>query len=153
MRRAFWLHFRDAARGILLAWWGERNLRFHTLAGLLVLVAGHWLALPAAEYGVLILTVALVIVTELVNTAIEAAVDLASPAANGVARKAKDVAAGAVLAAALASVGVALVIFWPRRAELLAVVTERLARPDGVTLLLLLVALGIGGSLLFRKGA
>jgi diacylglycerol kinase len=70
--------------------------------------------LSTVEWAVLTVTIALVIMTEGLNTGIELAVSLASPERRPEAKAAKDIAAGAVLVAAIASVGVGLALFGPR---------------------------------------
>ena len=82
--------------------------------GLLTLVGGVWARLERWEWIVLSLTIALVLVLEAVNTALEHAVTLASPGIDPRARAAKDVAAAAVLVAAVASIGVGVLLFGPR---------------------------------------
>ncbi len=77
----------------------------------LALLAAWWLGAPLSP---ILLSCALVISLELVNTAVECVVDLASPSPHPLAGAAKDVAAGAVLVAALFAVGVALVELLPR---------------------------------------
>ncbi len=82
--------------------------------GLLTLVGGVWARLERWEWIVLSLTIALVLVLEAVNTALEHAVTLASPGIDPRAKAAKDVAAAAVLVAAVASIGVGVLLFGPR---------------------------------------
>jgi len=72
------------------------------------------LGLNQVEWAILILTIASVLSLEAVNTAVESAVDLASPDLHPTAKRAKDLAAGAVLIAVLASVCVGLVLFVPK---------------------------------------
>jgi diacylglycerol kinase len=72
-----------------------------------------WLHISRAEWSVLILTIASVLILEGLNTTVEAAVDLASPEIHPLAKIAKDVAAGMVLIAAIASVIVGLIILGP----------------------------------------
>ncbi|MGE4001423.1 MAG: diacylglycerol kinase family protein, partial [Planctomycetaceae bacterium] len=92
----------------------QRNMRIHLAAtGLTVLLATA-LRCGAVEWGVLLLTIGLVWATELINTAIEAVVDLVSPQEHELARIAKDTASGAVLAAAVTSVFVGAILFGPR---------------------------------------
>lgn len=87
----------------------EPHLRFHLTAAAFVLYFQRYFALERSELALLILTIALVISAELVNTAIERTVDLCCPQRNPLA---KDAAAGAVLVNAIASVGVGLFLFW-----------------------------------------
>ena len=75
--------------------------------------AAAWVGIGRAEWAVLVLTIAGVLVLEALNTAIEAIVDLASPRYHPLARAAKDVAAGMVLLSAIAAVVVGLLILGP----------------------------------------
>jgi diacylglycerol kinase (ATP) len=79
-----------------------------------VTALGFGLGIERGEWLALILTIALVLAAEGVNTAVEATVDLASPGYHPLARTAKDVAAGTVLLTAVAAVLVGAVIFVPR---------------------------------------
>lgn len=90
------------------------NFRIHLLAITLVGLAGWYFKLSSREWLWIILAVGLVLVTELLNTAIELLVDLVSPAFNTQAGKVKDVAAGAVLIAAFISVLIGIIIFMPK---------------------------------------
>jgi len=92
----------------------QRNFRIHLLAAAAAASAGLGLGLGATEWAVLALTIAVVIMTEALNTGIELAVTLASPERRPEAKAAKDIAAGAVLLAAIAAVGVGIAIFGPR---------------------------------------
>jgi len=92
----------------------QRNFRIEVAIGLLTLVGGVWARLERWEWIVLSLTIALVLVLEAVNTALEHAVTLASPGIDPRAKAAKDVAAAAVLVAAVASIGVGVLLFGPR---------------------------------------
>ena len=99
-----------ALRGCAHAWRTQAHLRFE---GLVALVAiGAALALGTGVAAI-VLASALVLVAELVNTAVEATVDLVAPDPDPRAAVAKDVAAGAVLVAALGAVGVGLAVFGP----------------------------------------
>ncbi|HBP53722.1 MAG TPA: diacylglycerol kinase [Synechococcus sp. UBA8638] len=105
---------RYAAQGLGYALASQRNFRLQVLLGSLALILGLWLPLEPLELGVLVLTVAAVLVLELLNTATEAAVDLAiGRQFHPLARIAKDCAAAAVLVAAMASVLIALLLLSP----------------------------------------
>ncbi|WP_332646929.1 diacylglycerol kinase family protein [Lysinibacillus sp. 54212] len=92
----------------------EQNMRFHLVSMVVVIVAGLLTGLSITEWLILTLLMALVIGTEMVNTAIERVVDLASPEIHPLAKDAKDVAAGAVLVFAVCSVIIGLLIFLPK---------------------------------------
>jgi len=92
----------------------EYNARVHALATVIAVSAGFILGIDRLEWVALVLTIAAVWSLEAVNTAIEAVCDLVSPEQHPLVKKAKDVAAGAVLVAALAALVVAGLIFIPR---------------------------------------
>ena len=106
--------FRYAAQGLGYGFVSQRNFRIHVVIGAVVFSLGLWLQLPALQLAVLVLTVAAVLVLELLNTAIEAVVDLAiGRRFHPLARIAKDGAAAAVLVAAISSMLIALLLVLP----------------------------------------
>jgi diacylglycerol kinase len=109
---------RVAAFGHAFRGWGyvlktQHNAWIHSFIATLVIAVGLWLQLPARDWVVIVLTIAMVFTAEFINTAIEAVVDLASPVHHPLAKVGKDVGAGAVLVAALAGVVVGLLILGP----------------------------------------
>ena len=92
----------------------QRSAQIEIAIGVVVLALAAWLRIAALEWAVLILTMALVLALEALNTSIELAVTLASPERHPLAKAAKDVAAAMVLIAAIASVVVGVVILGPR---------------------------------------
>ena len=111
--RKFFRSFRYAMEGILTAV-NEQNFRFHLVSAIIVITAGILTGLTIVEWSIIVLIIFLVIGAELINTAIERVVDLASPEFHPIAKQAKDIAAGAVLVFALASVIIGLLIFLPK---------------------------------------
>jgi diacylglycerol kinase (ATP) len=106
--------FRYAAKGLTYSFGSQRNFRIHVITGAVVFSLGLWLGLSLERLAVLVLTVAAVLVLELLNTATEAVVDLAiGRQFHPLARIAKDCAAAAVLVAALASMLIALLLLLP----------------------------------------
>lgn len=105
--------FRYAFFGIVSAT-KQQNMRIHLCSAIIVIIAGILTGLSMTEWLILIVIIALVIGTEMVNTAIEAVVDLSSPEIHPLAKLAKDVAAGAVLVFAIASVIIGVLIFIPK---------------------------------------
>lgn len=111
--------FGFALAGLLALVRGQPNVRVHIASALVVLALAAALRLAPLEIAVLALTIGLVFVAEGLNTAIESAVDLASPSHHPLAREAKDVAAGAVLVSAVTAVVVGAVLLGPRLLALL----------------------------------
>ncbi len=106
--------FRYAAQGLSYSFLSQRNFRIHVGTGAVAFSLGLGLGLPPAQLAVLVLTVAAVLVLELINTATEAVVDLAiGRKFHPLARIAKDCAAAAVLVAALASLLIAVLLLAP----------------------------------------
>ncbi|WP_031513270.1 diacylglycerol kinase family protein [Desulfofalx alkaliphila] len=102
-----------ALQGIAYALKTQPHMRFHLLATLGVAAAGIWFNISLNHWLYVSFAVALVWVTELINTAIESVVDLQTTEYHPLAKAAKDVAAGAVLVAAINSLIVAAVVFLP----------------------------------------
>lgn len=103
--------FSYAFSGIFYAVRNERNLRIHLSATVLVSEFAGLYGLSRTGYALLLILCGAVIAAELVNTAIEAVVDMDSPEYSPLAKIAKDVAAGAVLVLAIAAIGVAVILF------------------------------------------
>lgn len=91
----------------------QQNAWIHSLIAVIVFALGLWLGLTPQEWAILVVVIAMVFTAEFINTAIEAVVDLASPAHHPLAKVGKDVGAGAVLVAALAAVIVGLLVLGP----------------------------------------
>lgn len=111
--RRFLRGFKCAAAGIIYCLKTERNMRIHFTAALLALGLGYWFRIGSRDLLLVVFAVALVITAEMVNTAVEAVVDLYVRDYHPGARAAKDIAAGAVLVAALNSLAVAYIVFYP----------------------------------------
>ncbi len=92
----------------------ERNIRFQIVVALLTIAVGVWLRLLAIEWAILTICIALVLVTEAINSAIELAVDHTSLADHPLAKQSKDIAAGAVLLAVMAAGVVGGILFIPK---------------------------------------
>jgi diacylglycerol kinase (ATP) len=106
--------FGHAFRGVAVALRSELHLQFHAVATVLVLGLGYYFRLSTTEWALVALSVASVWAAELFNTAIETLTNLVSPGYHPLAGKAKDVAAGAVLLAALGAVVVGGLVFVPK---------------------------------------
>jgi diacylglycerol kinase len=105
--------FKFAFAGLGYLFRTQRNARIELAIGIGACVLAGWLGIDRTEWAVIIFTIALVLILEGLNTAVEAAIDLASPQLHPLAKAGKDLAAGMVLIAAFASVGVGLLILGP----------------------------------------
>ncbi len=106
--------FGHAFRGVGMALRSELHLQFHAVATAVVLGAGFYFDLRPTEWALVALAVAGVWAAELFNTAIEALTNLASPGYHPLAGRAKDIAAAAVLLAALGALVVGGLVFGPK---------------------------------------
>lgn len=106
--------FRFAFSGIKEALKSEPNLKIHFLLAFLAFVLAYILKFSSVEWAILVITIGLVWILELINTSLEAIVDLVSPEVKEKAKNAKDVAASAVLISALTSLLVGAFLFLPK---------------------------------------
>lgn len=107
------LSFKYAFSGIWTALKQEPNLIFHLIAALLALLLGFYFQISETKWLTIILTIGLVVSLELTNTAIEEVVNSFTAEVHPSAKKAKDVAAGAVLVASITALIIGLYIFLP----------------------------------------
>lgn len=106
--------FKFAFDGIKTEFSKGRNFRIQILIGILAIISGILFKISINEWFGIILVIAFVLILELVNTAVESIVDIVSPEIHEKAKIAKDVLAGAVLVASLASIAVGALIFIPK---------------------------------------
>ena len=108
-----------ALRGLASLLRDEPNAQIHGVATLLVIIVGVIFQLTPIEWGLIALAITGVWVAEALNTAIESVVDLISLERRPLAKRAKDIAAGATLLAACGSIAIALVVLVPHIVRLL----------------------------------
>ncbi|SEQ17902.1 undecaprenol kinase [Virgibacillus subterraneus] len=92
----------------------ERNFKIHLIATITVIIAGILIQLTLIEWAIIMLTIGLVLVAEATNAAVEKLIDYVKPDTHPLAKTIKDVAAGAVLLAALTALIVGMIIFLPK---------------------------------------
>ncbi len=105
--------FRSAFSGLGHGLRTQRNLRIHLALAALAIIAGLLLGLSAVEIAVVVALISLVLAMELLNTALEALVDIVTPEYHPLAKRAKDLAAAAVLVTALGALVVGALLFLP----------------------------------------
>ncbi len=103
-----------ALNGLKIVWKTQQNFRFHTLTAVIVLILSFSLSVNKVEWMLIIMVIAGMFVVEIVNSAIEFTVDLVTEEFHPLAKKAKDLAAAAVLVYAIASVCIGFIIFLPK---------------------------------------
>ncbi len=106
--------FGYAFEGVAYVLRTQRNARIELAIGTAAVLLAAWLGITNVEWAVLVLTIALVLGLESINTSLELAVSLASPERHPSAKAAKDVAAACVLLGAVVSILVGLLLFAPR---------------------------------------
>ena len=106
--------FSYALRGLWTLIATQANARIHAVATVLVIAAGFWFGLTRMEWCAVVAAIGLVWIAEGLNTALEFLTDLVSPEHHPRAGTAKDVAAGAVLAASIAAAVIGAIIFGPK---------------------------------------
>ena len=105
--------FGHAFSGLRYALRTQRNMRVHVIIALVVIIASILLHLSPVEFALIFIAITGVFIAEMFNTVMELCVDLASPQYHPLAKIAKDVAAGAVLANAILSVVIGLFTLGP----------------------------------------
>lgn len=110
-KNKFMKSFAYAFKGIRVSIIEQRNLKVQAAIAVLALVAGFYFDIAAVEWCVILLTIALVMGLEMVNSGLENLVDLVTRDHHPLAGKAKDMAAGAVLFASVIATVVGAIIF------------------------------------------
>lgn len=113
--------FKLAAKGVAYLFMYHRNMRIIFLIGLGALLLGIYFKLKGIELVALCITVTLVFVAEIFNTAIEMIIDMFTDKYHTLIKLVKDIAAAVVLVASLNAVAVSFIIFYPRTAALLSI--------------------------------
>jgi diacylglycerol kinase (ATP) len=132
--------FNWAIEGLVYAVRTQRNMRVHMAAAASVFLAAVLLRVSRLELLALLVTVGVVLVAELMNTAIEASIDLVATTYDPLAKIAKDVAAGAVFVSSIVAIAVGYLVFFDRVNPFASrAVTTVLAAPVHVTMLALFV--------------
>jgi diacylglycerol kinase (ATP) len=132
--------FNFAFEGIIHVLRTQRNLRIHFMVAVAVLVAAVALGVDKMELVVLLLSISFVLVAEMVNTAIEGAVDVSTTSFDPNAKLAKDIAAGAVLIATVNAVAVGYLVFSGQVQDRSSRLLDRLANaPAKLTLIALVI--------------
>ncbi len=111
------ISFKNAFNGVIYTFRTQPNFKVHTLAAIVALALSFILNITQPEKIVIVFTISLVLIAEMINTAIESVVDLLTDKFHKQARIAKDVSAGMVLLSAFSSLVIAFIIFgkylWP----------------------------------------
>jgi diacylglycerol kinase (ATP) len=130
--------FNFAIEGVIHVLRTQRNMRLHFAAAVVVIVVAVAVGVSKIELSALLISIAFVLVAEMINTAVEGAIDAATTSFDPMAKLAKDIAAGAVLIASVNAVAVGYLVFAGKAADK---TTEVLDRVRGAPAQITLVAL------------
>jgi diacylglycerol kinase (ATP) len=132
--------FNFAIEGLIHVLRTQRNMRIHFALAVLVIVLAVVVGVSRIELIALLISIAFVLIAEMINTAIEGAIDAATTSFDPMAKLAKDIAAGAVLIAALNAVAVGYLVFAGKAADNSARVLDRIRdAPAELTLIALVL--------------
>lgn len=131
--------FNYAIEGILYSVRTQRNMRIHMIATLLVLTACFMYDISKIELLIITITITMVIAAELINTAIESAIDVTTNYYHPLAKVAKNTSAGAVLVTAINAVLVGYIIFWEKLSEVSFTVIEKVKQTEPYMIFIILV--------------
>ncbi|HWE81076.1 MAG TPA: diacylglycerol kinase [Gaiellaceae bacterium] len=148
--------FNYAFEGIIHVLRTQRNMRIHFSVAAVVLVVAVVENVTKIELIALLLAIAFVLIAEMINTAIEAAIDVATSSFDPMAKLAKDIAAGSVLIAAINAVAVGYIVFSGKAATRTARLIDRVRdTPAELTIvaLVIVVILVIGIKAITRSGS
>lgn len=131
--------FNHAIEGIVYAVRTQRNMKIHIIAAIVVLISSLFFDFSKTDMLILFLTITLVIVLEMINTAIEATIDVLANYYHPLAKIAKNVAAGAVLAAAVNAVIVGYLLFFDKIKPITHTVLARIKQSDPTVVFICLI--------------
>jgi len=153
--------FNYAIDGLVYVLRTQRNMRIHFAASVIVLALGLFLRIETWAFVALIFAAALVIVTELINTAIESTIDLVTTTHDPIAGVAKDVAAGAVLLASINAILIGYFIFFSKLNPFTLVLLQKVRQSPAhltvvsillVSIIVIVAKAWIGGGSFLRGG-
>lgn len=131
--------FNYAIEGLIYAVRTQRNMRIHMIATLVVLTASFFYNLSKIEFLIVLITITMVITAEMVNTAVECAIDATTNYYHPLAKIAKNVAAGAVFVTAITAVVVGYVIFWDKLMTLSLLFMNKIKTSNSYMIFIILV--------------
>ena len=147
--------FNAAIEGFIYVLRTERNMRLHFLAAMFFVLFGIYMRFSAIEVIILAITITIVLVTEMINTAIELTIDMVKTEFHPIARVIKDISAGAVLLTSINAVVVGYTLFARKMPfSIDAHMMNIRQSPWHVTFIALILVFGtsILGKIIFNKG-
>lgn len=153
-KNSFISSFNFAVQGIISAIKTERNMKFHYLAAVLVLIISLFMDFTRVEFMLLFFAITFVVACEMINTAIERTVDLVVQEFNPIAKYVKDVSAGAVLISSMNALVVAYLLFYDRISVSGDFILDKIQNSDehlSFIAVILVLLFTIGGKYLWAK--
>jgi diacylglycerol kinase (ATP) len=136
--------FNFAFEGLIYVLRTQRNMRVHFALGAIALIMALVLGVSKGELLALIVGISFVLIAEMLNTALEATIDIATSSFDPLAKVAKDVSAGAVLIAAVNAIGIAYLVFADRLANPSGRLIQRVREsPLNLSLITLILVIGL----------
>ena len=114
LNKNFFQSLKNAINGVKFVWQYGSNIKIQFVFAIFAIILGGILKLSLVEFAILILTIFIVLICEVINTAIEKIVDLYTLEYNEIAKVVKDSAAGAVTLSAIMSVVIGIILFFPK---------------------------------------
>ena len=131
--------FNNAITGIIDTVRTERNMKIHLIVALGVLIVSFFFDITKYEFLILAVAITMVITAELINTAIEATIDMTTNYYHPLAKMAKNAAAGGVLITAINALLVAYIIFWDKLATFSFDLIKKVKNSEPYTIFIVLV--------------
>ena len=131
--------FNNAITGIIDTVRTERNMKIHLIVALGVLIVSFFFDITKYEFLILAITITMVIAAELINTAIEATIDMTTNYYHPLAKIAKNAAAGAVLITAINALLVGYIIFWDKLSSFSFDLIKKVKNSEPYTIFIVLV--------------
>ena len=131
--------FNNAITGIIDTVRTERNMKIHLIVALGILIVSFFFDITKYEFLILVVTITMVITAELINTAIEASIDMTTNYYHPLAKIAKNAAAGAVLITAINALLVGYIIFWDKLSNFSFDLIKKVKNSEPYTIFIVLV--------------
>ena len=112
--KRFLKSFVNSFNGLKYAYLHEQSLLLHALLVIIVLISGFYFQISKMQWAILLIVLAMIMITELINTAIEATVDLVTDEYHELAKIAKDCGSAAAFVSSMLAVGLYAYVFLPK---------------------------------------
>lgn len=115
--KRFIASIKNSLNGLIYAYLNEQSLTLHAFLTIIVLISGFYFHISKMQWAILVVVMAIIMIAELLNTAIEAVVDMVTDKYHTLAKVAKDCASAAAFIASILALGLYLYVFLPKFIE------------------------------------